>query len=45
MTYADAECFALAKECSNLMGKIMNSSKRNTLILAQKLAIQKAARQ
>lgn len=40
MTY---ECFALAKEISNLMGRVMNSSRRD-LTLQQKLTVQAAAR-
>ncbi len=44
LDYCDADCFALAKECSNLMGRIMASSRRPVLTLKMKLEIQAAAR-
>jgi hypothetical protein len=43
MIYCEKDCFELAKEISSLMGRVMSSSERE-LTLAQKLAIQAAAR-
>ena len=37
--YADQECFALAKDMRDLMVRVRESSKRNSLTLAQKIII------
>jgi hypothetical protein len=43
MTYCDSECFALARDIRDLMVRIRDSSKRDSLTLAQKLAIKDVA--
>ena len=43
MEYCDSECFTLAKDIRNLMRRVSDSSKRDTLTLAQKLAIKDVA--
>jgi hypothetical protein len=43
MTYADKECFNLSKDMRDLMVRVRESSKRDTLTLAQKIVIQDIA--
>ena len=45
LDYCDAKCFELARECTNLMGRILASSRRPGLTLRNKLDIQAAARE
>jgi hypothetical protein len=45
LDYCDAGCFELARECTNLMGRILASSRRPGLTLKNKLDIQAAARE
>lgn len=43
MKYTDKECYALGVELRDLMVRVMASSKRDTLTLADKLAIKDVA--
>lgn len=43
MKYSDPECYALAKDIRDLMRRVSESSKRDTLTLAQKVAIKDVA--
>jgi HJR/Mrr/RecB family endonuclease len=43
MPYCDKECFELAKDIRALMVRVMESSKRDTLTLAQKIIIKDVA--
>lgn len=43
MSYCDSECFALAKDVRDLMRRVSEASKRDTLTLAQRIAIKDVA--
>src|ERR1700686_4645472 len=44
LKYCDADCFTLARECANLMGRVLASSRRPRLTLKTKLEIKTSAR-